>query len=123
MYHLAFQSCQRQHDCSSYNAPVEDLCSSCANSTDTTQSDLATSILKSAYGHQQNALDKHLGVGPSKSGTDGLNQFKNLSKAKAILDERRAKKVEAQLKQDGIKVVATQGARKNNIQKNILKIS
>jgi len=71
------------------NAPVEDLG---VDSTDT-WSDLEMSI--PAYGHQQNASDKCLGVGPSKPGTGGLSQFKNISKAKVIMDERRAKKVEA----------------------------
>jgi hypothetical protein len=37
----------------------------------------------------------------------GLNQFKNLSKAKAVVDERKAKKAEVQLREVGIRVVAT----------------
>lgn len=70
-------------------------------------STIATTILESAYSHQQNASDKHLGVTPSKPGTSlGLSQFKNLSKAKAIQDERKAKKAEAQLRDVGIRVVA-----------------
>ena len=72
------------------------------------RSTLTTSILESAYIHQQNATDKHLGVMPSKPGASlGLSQFKNLSKAKAIQDERKAKKAEAQLRDVGIRVVAT----------------
>ena len=77
-----------------------------------TRSDLTTTILESAYDHQQKASTNRLGVGvgpPKTTRTSllGLNQFKNLSKAKAILDERKAKKVEVQLKDVGIKVVAT----------------
>ena len=77
--------------------------------TSSTQSALATTILKSAYTYQQNASDKRLGVGPPKSATSslGLNQFKNLSKARAIQDERKLKKAEVQLKGVGIKVIAT----------------
>jgi hypothetical protein len=74
-----------------------------------TRSALTTAILESAYTHQQNASGKRLGVVPLKSTSSslGLNQFKNLSKAKAIQDERKAKKAEAQLRDVGIKVVAT----------------
>lgn len=77
--------------------------------TSSTWSALATTILGSAYTYQQNASYKRLGVRPSKStGTSlGLNQFKNLSKAKAIQEERKTKKAEVQLKDVGIKVVAT----------------
>jgi len=71
-------------------------------------STLATTIFESAYTHQQNASNKCLGVVPSKSGVSlGLSQFKNLSKAKAVQDERKAKKAEAQLRDVGIRVVAT----------------
>jgi hypothetical protein len=72
------------------------------------RSTIATTILESAYSHQQNASNKHLGVMPSKPSTSlGLSQFKNLSKAKAVQDERKAKKAEAQLRDVGIRVVAT----------------
>ena len=75
--------------------------------TTSAQSTLATTILKSAYAHQPSASDKHLGVVPSKSDANlGSSQFKNLLKAKAIVDERKAKKAEAQLKDVGIRVVA-----------------
>jgi hypothetical protein len=75
--------------------------------TTSAQSTLATTILESAYTHQQNASNKCLGVMPSKSGISlGLNQFKNLSKVKAVQDERKAKKAEAQLRDVGIRVVA-----------------
>ena len=77
--------------------------------TSSTRSALATTILKSAYTYQQNASDKRLGVGPPKSATSslGLSQFKNLMKAKAVQDERKLKKAEMQLKGVGIKIVAT----------------
>ena len=75
-----------------------------------TQSALTTTILGSACTHQQNASSRRLGVGPPKvtSTTSlGLGQFKNLSKAKAVQDERKAKKAEVQLRDVGIRVVAT----------------
>jgi hypothetical protein len=79
---------------------------------DATQSALTTRILESAYVHQQKASTSRLGTGlPKTTHTTGsqlgLNQFKNLSKAKAIQDERKAKKAEVQLKEVGIRVVAT----------------
>lgn len=72
------------------------------------RSALTTTILESAYIHQQKASTNRLGV-PKTTSTSllGLNQFKNLSKAKAIQDERKAKKVEVQLRDVGIRVVAT----------------
>lgn len=73
-----------------------------------TRSTLSTTILESAYVHQQKASSNRLGV-PKTAITSqlGLHQFKNLSKAKAVLDERKAKKAEVQLRDVGIRVVAT----------------
>ncbi|KAF8801851.1 hypothetical protein BYT27DRAFT_7215749 [Phlegmacium glaucopus] len=54
--------------------------------------------------------DKRLGVGPSrttKNTATGLHQFKNLDKAKVIIAERKTKKIEAQMLNSGIRVVAT----------------
>ena len=70
-------------------------------------------ILESAVIHQHHASDKRIGhgVGLLKStgltAGPGLSQFRNLAKAKAVQEERKAKKVEAQLKDVGIKIVAT----------------
>ena len=76
-----------------------------------TRSALTTEILESAYTHQQMASNKRIGVGPSKStsasGPPGLSQFKNLSKAKAVIEKRKTKKAEAHLRDIGIRVVAT----------------
>ena len=74
-----------------------------------TWSTLATTILESAYNHQQKASTNRLGIPKTttNTGLQGLNQFKNLSKAKAIQDERKAKKAEVQLRDVGIRVVAT----------------
>lgn len=74
-----------------------------------TRSTLATTILESAYNHQQKASTNRLGIPKTttNTGLQGLNQFKNLSKAKAIQDERKAKKAEVQLRDVGIRVVAT----------------
>ena len=75
----------------------------------TAQSALTTMILGSASTHQQNASSRRIGVGPPKvtSTSLGLGRFKNLSKAKAVQDERKAKKAEVQLQDVGIRVVAT----------------
>ena len=76
-----------------------------------TRTALASAILESAATHQHHASDKRISVGPSKSTGltvgPGLSQFRNLVKAKAVQEERKAKKAEAQLKDVGIKIVAT----------------
>jgi hypothetical protein len=77
-----------------------------------TRTALASTILESAATYQHYASDKRIGVGPSKStgltGTGaGLTQFRNLAKAKAVQEERKARKAEVQLKDVGIKIVAT----------------
>jgi hypothetical protein len=76
-----------------------------------TRTALASAILESAATHHHHASDKRIGAGPSKltglTTGSGLSQFRNLSKARAIQEERKAKKAEAQRKDVGIKIVAT----------------
>lgn len=68
----------------------------------------ASAIISSAQGYQAKASDPQLSKPSTARGADGgLNKFKNLEKAQAVVAERKAKREEANLVGVGIKVAAT----------------
>jgi hypothetical protein len=77
---------------------------------DSASGSLASAVLSSASHHQQNASNVRFGVGLAKSVTQAGSSFKptsnfrNLSKANAVIKERKAKKAEIALKDKGIKI-------------------
>ena len=78
---------------------------------DSASGSLASAILSSASSHQQNASNVRFGVGLAKSVTQTVtgsskptSEFRNLSKANAVIKERKAKKAEIALKDKGIKI-------------------
>jgi len=80
--------------------------------TDTiSQSELVSAVLNSAYTYQREASETRFGVVPrTTEGQSGLGgRFKILSKAAAVRAERKAKKVEADIKDRniGVKITAT----------------